>query len=136
MPINDFLIEYVALAKRLRELESDLDVTKRRMRELEPLLLEEFGLAGIQNINCDGICVYVRKEWHVNKKSEAEGVTTALLLTRLKANGFSDLCHESYSAPALKSRVLEIIENDDEIPSEVAECLNIQQVLKLVTRKV
>jgi len=129
------LEEFVNLSHRLRDVDDETDAIKKRLAEIEPLLLEEFGLAGIQNVNCDGLTVFVKREKYVNKKSVQDGVTTELLLERLKENGFSDLCHESYSASALKARMLELLENECDIPRGVAECLNISEGIKLGTRK-
>ena len=132
--MRELLENYVNLSKRLRDVGDEEDTLKKQLAEIEPKLLEEFGLAGIQNVNCDGLTVYVKREKYINKKSEKDGVTTELLLERLKENGFSDLCHETYSASALKSRMLEILEVGD-IPEGVAACLNVSEGLKLGTRK-
>lgn len=133
--MRELLEEFVMLSKRLRDVAGEEETIKKQLATIEPKLLEEFGLAGIQNINADGLTVYVKHEKYVNKKAEKDGVTTAMLLERLRENGFSDLCFESYSAGALKARMLEIIEDGGDIPAGVAACLNVSDGVKLLTRK-
>lgn len=133
--MRELLEEYVMLQKRLRDVTGELDTIKDKLSKIEPKLLEEFGLAGIQNVNCDGLTVFVKRERYVNKKSEADGITSSLLVERLRECGLEDLCFESYSASALKARVLAIIDDGGDLPDALAECINISEATKLGTRK-
>lgn len=126
---------YSRLAQAKREQTELLDQITARMNELEPHLLEEMAANGIERQTVDGMTLFPRTEFYVSKKAEKDGVTTELVIKALRKCGCDYMVSEGYSASSLKAKVKEWRENGVDVPSVLAELLNIGETLKLAARK-
>lgn len=129
---DEMLSEFIALRKEKDDLESDLKRISSRMSELEPMIVEGFGERGMQNVNKDGITLYLAIDRFVNKKT---GVETEEICEALREAGLGDMVSDSYSAASLKARVLEWKANDVAIPERLADCITVGEVYRLRSRK-
>jgi hypothetical protein len=133
MPLeNDNLARFVALEKRRREIEGELDAIKEEARQLEEWLLDEWADRGQQNASVDGLTVYVAVEFYCNK---VPGVETPEICRRLEAAGLGDLVAPAYNAARLKSWVKESIDEGRPLPQDLAECLKFDSVPRLRSRR-
>lgn len=129
---DEMLSEFIALRKEKDDLESDLKRISSRMSELEPMIVEGFGERGMQNVNKDGITLYLAIDRFVNKKT---GVETEEICEALREAGLGDMVSDSYSSASLKARVLEWKANDVAIPERLADCITVGEVYRLRSRK-
>jgi hypothetical protein len=132
---KSLLAEFVALEKRRRDADDQIDEIKARVAVIEPLLLEEMGELGLTNANIDGLCVFQRTDRYVSKKSEADGVTTLMVVQALRDCGLDYMVSPNYASASLKSKVAEWIVGGIEVPPALAAVLNIGETLRLATRK-
>ncbi len=130
--LREFLTEFVELEHRRRDLETQLEAVKRRAAEIEPVLLEEFALLGMQNASVDGLTVYVGTDRYVSKRSE---VSTETVCEALRSCGLDYLVGDSYNAQSLKSKIREWQEEGAVVPEQLSALLNIGEVHRLRTRK-
>lgn len=124
--------EYVEQSKRLADVEGEEKSIKQRLAEIEPLLMEEMGGAGIQNIRCCGRLLYLRTDRFVNKAPDA---SQDQVCAALRSQGLGHLVGETYNAAGLKSQVLEWIKEGGEVPEGLAGLLKVTEVARVVCRK-
>ena len=119
-----------------RELDDRLKAVKRRADAMKESLLEEMAENGIDSANVHGLSVFSRTDLFVNKKANADGVTTQMVCDVLEALGRGDMVSDGYSGSSLKSLVREIQGDDgDGVPEQLENLLNISRVAVLTTRK-
>ena len=83
-----------------------------------------------------GLSVFSRTDLFVNKKANADGVTTQMVCDVLEALGRGDMVSDGYSGSSLKSLVREMQGDDgDGVPEQLENLLNISRVAVLTTRK-
>lgn len=119
----------VNLEKKRRHIEAQLDAISAAIRQLDAQLLDQFAESGVKRLNVDGITLYTRVDRYVTKRKD---VATETVIEAMRLAGLGDLCSESYSASALKSRVVEMLTAGEELPAELAECLSIGEVPRIV----
>lgn len=129
--MKETIAEFCALDRRRRELEDELEEIKRRRASLESMLLENFHDLGLQNMNVDGMTLYIRTNQYATKRSDVTMEQVCQVIRRL---GRSDMVSEGYHPSSLKSWVKELLENG-EVPGELSEVLNIGETYSLQTRK-
>jgi len=130
-PFSEHLAEFVRLEKRRRELEAELDDTKKRAKTIQEPLLEHFADLGVQNIKADGLVVYVKTNRFVTKRG---GIDTERVCDALRDAGLGYMVAAGYSAASLKGKVREWQEEEIEVPPHLAELLNIGEAFILATR--
>jgi hypothetical protein len=126
---------FARLSLARRTAEDDLDQIRAKIAELEPHLLEEMALNGVEKQTVDGMTIYPQTDLIVSKKADKEGVTTEVLCEALRQCGLSYMVNDAYSPSSLKSWIKEKKEQGIEIPDLIASKLNIIEKQKLVTRK-
>lgn len=131
-PFAERMAEFAALQIRRRDVEAELETIKAKSKVLEADLLEEMSQNGIDNMRCSGLTIYKRTDLYVSKRADVE---TVELVAVMKSIGLGYLVSEGYSAQSLKSVIREHEKAQTEIPSQLAERLNIGHEVKLATRK-
>lgn len=126
------LAEFVGLEKRRRYLEDELKSVEARSGPLQSALLEQFADLGMQSANVDGLCVYVRCDRYVSKRS---GVPTEAVCDALHKCGLGYMVADGYNSMSLKSKIKEYQDQNIEVPPLLAELLNVGETPRLVTRK-
>lgn len=127
--LDEMVAERVRLDKRRRELEAELEGISVACKALDGPILDIFADKQVQRMTVAGMTVYARTDRFVNKRKD---VATADMLDALRKAGLGDLCSETYQAAAVKSRVLEWLDAGEPVPRELADCLNVSEVPKLV----
>ena len=123
---------YVELELRRRELEDELKAVKAEARGLEEEILNQFADLGCQNMNVDGLTLYIRQERWYGKKPD---VTAEQVCDALNQCGFAYLVKEGYNANSLRGALNELVKNDEPIPEPLERLLNTEPVSKLGSRK-
>lgn len=129
------MLWYARLAKARREADERVDQIKARMAELDPHLIEEMALHGIEKQTIEGMTIYPTTDFYVSKKADKDGVTQEVLCEALRLSGWGYLVGESYSASSLKAKIKELRSEGKEVPAELVPLLNIGEMTKLATRK-
>lgn len=122
---------YAELEHKRRDLEAQLKAVEQQSRELGDVLLDDFGETGMSNANVDGLCVYIRMDRYVSKKSDA---TMEQVCAALREAGLAYMVSDGYNAASLKSLIKEYNDSCVEVPPKLAELLNVGEVPRLATR--
>lgn len=135
LPFGQKLKAFAELENYRRELEETLKAVKETAAEIEPQLREEMALADMQSANVEGLTIYLHRTRYVSKKSDKDGVTSERLCGILRDIGWGDLVRDGYAPSSLKAKVDEVLGNGEELPPELADCLNVGEAYSLRTRK-
>jgi hypothetical protein len=128
---TDELKRFVALEKRRRQLEIEIDNIKSEAAELELRLLPQFELSGMERISIDGRTVYVeRKLWAKAKNDDKPAVCKALKHCRL-----GDYVEETFNVNSLSAYIRELDREGQAVPDVLASVLDVNEIFKLRTRK-
>ncbi len=114
--MQDRLKRYVALEKRRRVVEEELERVKADSDVLAKLLLEDFAEAQASSFVCDGLTIYRRTDHYVSKKT---GVATSVICAKLAEIGRPDMVEAGYAPAAMKSYVLEQLSQLKELDGEI-----------------
>lgn len=126
--------QYVALAKRKKELESQVESVDKEMAAIHDAIVDDWIDRGQQNASIDGMTLYIANEFYCSKRG---GVETNKVCDTLKANGLGKLVAEAYNTASLKSYVKEHWDEEtkaSDIPGDLAAMLNFDTVARLRTR--
>jgi hypothetical protein len=99
------LKEFVALEKRKRDLDSELEQIAARLDDLEQALVPQFLNDGVNSLRIDGRLVYLAQEVYagpVNDRSE--------VIAALKASELGQYVSENYNTQSLRAFVREVAE--------------------------
>jgi len=126
------LKRYVELEKERRRLEQLLGGVRESIDALMPVMTESFAANGLDNMRLDGLTIYKRAVRYVTKRT---GISTQEVCERLERAGLGYMVAPAYNANSLKSCILERLDNDQTIPPEIEEVLNIGSMVSLSTRQ-
>lgn len=124
------LRSWVGLTEAKRSLEADLRRLQKQLDELEPTLLEDMALAGMQSASVDGMTVYNQREFTCALRPE---VDKAEVFARWLAGGHWNLVVLGWTA--LRAYVKELAEAGEPLPEEVSAAVEVGQVFRLRARK-
>lgn len=127
--LTDWLKRFVALSRRKKELEEELNSVTLELRTWSDTLAEDMAMAGLQNAKIDGATVFIRTDRFVTKKS---GKTMEEVCEILRACDMSDLVGTAYNANSLKARIREMQDEGEPIPDALQAVLNIGEVQRVV----
>ena len=128
----DLLKEAADLELKRREHEDALKMINERFRQIEPILLDQFADAGMQNARANGLTFYVRLDRYCSKRAE---FTSEQVCECLSRNGLGYMVTDSYNPASLKSKFKEWAEQQVEPPAELLGMVNLGEVARLATRK-
>lgn len=129
---QELLAEFVALENERREHENRLKIISERVGQLQPVLLDQFADAGMQNARIGDLTVYIRTDRYVSKRGD---VSTEQVCGVLRDCGLGYMVSDGYNAMSLKSKIKEYQDSGVEVPQELAAVLNIGEAFRLATRK-
>jgi hypothetical protein len=99
--------------QRLRDLqkssEAEAEAYKSAANAIEAELIEQFGEAGMQNINIDGRTIYLHRSTFAQR---AAGVDAEDVKAALRAAGATDLITETVNHQTLSAYVRELLDDD------------------------
>jgi hypothetical protein len=121
--LNEMLTEYARLDSESCRLEEEKKKTDKERDTVELAIMEQYTNDGITSSRVSGLGSFVkttmtRASIKADKKSEA--------IERFKKH-FPDLVQETINAQTLSGFVSSSKKNDQEIPAEILECLNVFQ---------
>lgn len=123
---------YSDLCDRCRDAEGEVDAVKEQMRAIEPVLLERMQESGTQNVRAGRNTLYVKQTFFVSKRSDVE---TLAIVERLRTHGLGYLVSEGYNAASLKGKLREMLDDGQEVPTDLAALLNIGTAASLGHRR-
>lgn len=125
---------FARLCKEIDDLEESVKAAKAKRDLLEPEVVAHMERHGIQNVNVEGRCIYLKREMYASVNADAEGA-----LERLKRYGPTrPLVKESVNGNSLSSWVRELdqdAEGKPILPSEVDGCITIRDGFRARARK-
>lgn len=126
---------YVALRRRVKELEAQAKGVKDEANELEQRLLDEFAQESVDRITVDGTTVYLRTQRFA---SIPEGVTKEELVEALEADPHSrGLVSKNFNWNSVHAHVRELIgeSGDDPLPEHLQGLVKVTETFNLRTVK-
>lgn len=136
MKLTDKLDEYRALLDKKDELaqqtkDNNAEIDKCK-KELVDLMVEE----EVTNVTKDGYSYTLALKTYYSKKSEAELVAAGIdFFDVLRSEGMGDLIKETVNTRTLQSACANIVEEQDELPEALAECINSYEAYDITKRK-
>lgn len=135
--------QFVIMARHKAELDASLKQLKARMATLQAVILSRFERDRVQNMNVDGVTLYVHSQLWAGAKDHRDATIQAL-----KQCGYQDLVHEAFNAQTLSAimrekreefeaaekRPLSAEEVLDRLPSELADTVRLSEVTELRAR--
>lgn len=141
---SDLASRFVALTKRERELQAQLDEIGKEKDAVGRLLVDDWTERCIQNMTVDGMRISLREDFYANKKADKDGVSKESVVAALEAVGLGDIVRPDYAPGTLKARVREfaLTEVDgnevydlERIPEELRAVLNVGTIVKPVATR-
>jgi hypothetical protein len=107
--------EFASLKREIDRVEERLKALKRRRMELEELLIPWFEQEGVQNVNIDGVTVYLhRMLWARPKEGDRDAAVAAL---RAYDPAYITI---GFNTNAVSALFRELEESDDGVPAALA----------------
>lgn len=136
MKLTDKLDEYRALldkkddlAQQTKDNNAEIDKCKK---ELVDLMVEE----EVTNVTKDGCSYTLALKTYYSKKSEAELASAGIdFFDVLRSEGMGDLIKETVNTRTLQSACANIVEEQEELPEALAECINSYEAYDITKRK-
>lgn len=136
MKLTDKLDEYRALldkkddlAQQTKDNNAEIDKCKK---ELVDLMVEE----EVTNVTKDGYSYTLALKTYYSKKSEAELASAGIdFFDVLRSEGMGDLIKETVNTRTLQSACTNIVEEQEELPEALAECINSYEAYDITKRK-
>ena len=136
MKLTDKLDEYRALLDRKDDLaqqtkDNNAEIDKCK-KELVDLMVEE----EVTNVTKDGYSYTLALKTYYSKKSEAELAAAGIdFFDVLRSEGMGDLIKETVNTRTLQSASANIVEEQEELPEALAECINSYEAYDITKRK-
>lgn len=126
--LGELLEEFLTQTDQVSVLETALAELKRSRGRTEEHLRTEFTQVGVSSLkSTDGRVVYLaRMVWARAKNGDKLAVTAAL-----RSVGAADLVTETFNTNSLSAYVREFDKNDEEIPAELLEVIDIAETYQL-----
>ena len=136
MKLTDKLDKYRALldrkdvlAQQTKDNNAEIDKCKK---ELVDLMVEE----EVTNVTKDGYSYTLALKTYYSKKSEAELAAAGIdFFDVLRSEGMGDLIKETVNTRTLQSACANIVEEQEELPEALAECINSYEAYDITKRK-
>jgi len=129
------IFELAAKLKTLREekkeLEEKLKVIETEIEETENQLSQEMINSEVQNFNKDGTTFYLQTKTYASIRPEFK----QQVYDWLKTNGFESLVYETVNAQRFSAFVKELLEEEDELPRELKDKVNVFEKITVGVRK-
>lgn len=130
--------QIIELATKLKELKDKKKETEQLLKtleaeieETEALLSQEMVNSEVQNFNKDGTTFYLQTKTYANIKPEFKQE----VYNWLKTNGYESLVYETVNAQRFSAFVKELLEEGDELPSELKDKVNVFEKITVGMRK-
>lgn len=136
MKVTEKIDEYKALldkkddlAQQTKDNNAAIDKCKK---ELVDLMVEE----EVTSISKDGYSYTLALKTYYSKKSEAELQQAGIeFFDVLRSEGMGDLIKETVNARTLQAACANIVEEQEELPEALAECINSYEAYDITKRK-
>jgi len=127
MKLSDLVAEFADKTAERRKLDAAVNTLKAELTVLEERLVEEFGLAGIQNVKTSaGQTVYLNREVFAKLVGDQKKAYTAF-----RRAGLGDFVKETVNAQTLRAWVREV---DEVLPKGLQPYVDITEVYRMRMR--
>jgi len=126
------LTRFVELHRVKREMEAALRKVEDEIAVLEPILREQFAVAGIQSMSVNGMTAYVSRQVFPKYK---DGAGRGDVIEALKADGLGDILREDYNSQTFNSLIRDIESSGRGLPEHLARVIEISEKYELRTRR-
>lgn len=128
---TDAMKQYTTLVLEKRELEGRIKVINQQTEALEKILVEQFQLNGVQNLQIAGatLCLHPQLWARVADGKQAEASAA------LESLGLGEMVKPSINAQTLSAWVRERRDNKEAIPPQLLDVLKISETVKMGVRK-
>ena len=124
--------EFVALEAEKRLLEARLEQIAKSMALLQGEILDDWADNCVKSTNVAGFNVHIRNDFVCSKRKD---VPTSDVCAAMKANGLGSLVSPGYNAQSLKSRIKEMVA-EDQVPEDLGALLRHETIPRLIAVKV
>ena len=122
---------YVNLVKKKRDLESQLKKVKAIIEEKEPEILQHFQKHSLQNINLNGLTLYLKRELWAGR---AKGVENEDAIKALQDAGLSEFASNRVNIASLSGYLRELDRDSEPFPKALEGIINLKEVFKIGSR--
>lgn len=136
MKLTEKIDEYKALLDRKDELAGLTKENNASIEQCKKELVDMMVNEEVTNIAKDGYSYTLALKTYYSKKSEAELQKAGIdFLDVLRSEGMGDLIKETVNSRTLQSACANIVEEQDELPAALAECINSYDAYDITKRK-
>ena len=126
----DRMRHYVELRRQASELDAKLKAAKQEMDGLEPGILDDMTQAGVPQVVCDGVMLYIS----TTRAASIRDGDTPRAIAALKKLGLGDFVKTAPVIQSVSAWVREEIKDGREIPTAFLEAFNLVELPKLGVR--
>lgn len=130
--------QIIELATKLKELKDKKKETEQLLKtleaeieETEALLSQEMVNSEVQNFNKDGTTFYLQTKTYASIRPDCKQD----VYDWLKANGYESLVYETVNAQRFSAFIKELLEEEDELPTELKDKVNVFEKITVGMRK-
>jgi len=124
--------EYIRLRRLQKEREAEAETIKDQADQIEQQLLEEFAVAGVQNMSVDGTTVYLQRQvW----AQVDQAYTKEEVIDRLRQSSLDHFVRESYNTNTLSSWLRDLEREDEPLPPALDGVIRPFEKYQLRTRR-
>lgn len=125
------IANYIQLTKDKRLLENNLKAVKALIADKEPEILEHFAKYGLQNLNQEGVTIYVKRDqWAAREK----GVETEQVIQALHDAGLSEFAAPKVNTQSLSAYLRELDRDGEAFPNELEGIIKLTETYKIGSR--
>lgn len=126
----ELLKEFVDLQKLKADLDAELESCKKRLAEIEPILLDQFSQNSTSKVTAHGRTVYVHRQlWAKAKDGDKQAVIEAL-----RASSLTQYVSETFNTNSLSAYVRELEAQGVPLPEPLAATIETSEVFSLRSR--
>jgi len=119
------------LKQQKKSLEEQLKSIEAEISKTEESLSREMLNAELQNFNLNGTLYYLSTKTYANIAADAKQD----VYQWLKDNGYGDLVYETVNSNRFSAFVKELLEEEDELPRELKDKVNVFEKITVGVRK-
>ncbi len=128
----DRIREYIRLRRTQREREAESAAVKEEADAIEQVLLEEFAVDGVQNMNVDGTTVYLQRMLWAQVDNAYD---SGQVIERLRDAGLDHFVREGYSTQTLSSWLRDLEREEEPLPQALDGVIRPYERFSLRTRR-
>ena len=125
----DILKRFVELESKKTKLQSELNKIKKELESIEPVARSYMLDNSIQSMNIEGRTAYLKEDVFIKLLTEKREVAQALIEA-----GLNDFVREDFNIRTLTAYFREMLSNNEPIPKQLSDKVEVGKVIKLRSR--